>query len=125
VTALAGERPVAVLVEDLHRAGDELCDLLQMLADRVAGPLLLLVTARPELLDQRPDWARPDATSLLRLEALPGAEAEQLTTALLGSGCPALLRELVAEQAEGNPFFAEELIATLADRGVLARRNGD
>jgi class 3 adenylate cyclase len=119
---LTGERPVAVLVEDLHWAGDELCDLLPILAGRVAGPLLLMVTARPELLDQRPGW--PAGGSLLRLEALPVAEAEQLAGVLLGSGCPAPIRELVAERAEGNPFFAEELIATLADRGVLARRNG-
>jgi class 3 adenylate cyclase len=121
---LTAERPAAVLVEDLHWAGDELCDLLQMLAERVAGPLLLVVTARPELLDQRPGWTAPAGASLLRLEALPGAEADLLAGALLGSGCPAPIRELVAERAEGNPFFAEELIATLADRGVLARRNG-
>ena len=48
-----------MLVEDLHWADDELCDLLTMLAERVAGPLLLVVTARPELLDQRPGWAGP------------------------------------------------------------------
>jgi class 3 adenylate cyclase len=119
---LASERPAAVLVEDLHWAGDELCDLLQMLADRVAGPVLLVVTARPELLDQRPGW--PSRGSLIRLEALTVAEAERLVGALLGSSCPAPIRELVAERAEGNPFFAEELIATLAGRGVLARRNG-
>jgi class 3 adenylate cyclase len=119
---LTAERPAAVLVEDLHWAGEELCDLLQMLADQVAGPLLLMVTARPELLDQRPGW--PAGGSLLRLEALPVAEAEQLAGVLLGSGCPAPIRELVAERAEGNPFFAEELIATLADRGVLASRSG-
>ena len=121
---LTAERPAAVLVEDLHWAGDELCDLLQILTERVAGPLLLVVTARPELLDQRPGWAGPAGASLLRLEALPEAEAEQLALALLGSGCPDPIRELVAERAEGNPFFVEELIATLADRGVLARRNG-
>ena len=54
---LTAQRPAAVLVEDLHWADDELCDLLAMLAERVAGPLLLLATARPELLDQRPGWA--------------------------------------------------------------------
>jgi class 3 adenylate cyclase len=121
---LTAERPAAILVEDLHWAGDELCELLQMLADQVAGPLLLLVTGRPELVDQRPGWGQATGASLLRLEALPGAEAGQLALALLGSSCPAPLRELVAERAEGNPFFAEELIATLADRGVLARENG-
>lgn len=121
---LVGERPVALLVEDLHWAGEELCELLAMLVEQVAGPLLVVVTARPELLDQRPGWARSAGASLLRLEALPGAEAEQLALALLGSGCPAQIYELVAARAEGNPFFTEELIATLADRGVLARRNG-
>jgi class 3 adenylate cyclase len=121
---LASERPAAVLVEDLHWAGDELCDLLRMLAERVAGPLLLVATARPELFDQRPGWARARGMSLVWLEALPSAEAEQLIGALLGSDCPAPIRELVAERGEGNPFFVEELIATLADRGVLARANG-
>ena len=124
LTELTSERPAAVLVEDLHWAGDELCELLTMLAERVAGPLLLMVTARPELFDQQPGWAGPAGTSLLRLEALPAAEAEQLVGGLLGSDCPAPIRELVAERAEGNPFFVEELIATLADRGVLARDGG-
>jgi hypothetical protein len=119
---LTSERPVVVLVEDLHWAGDELCDLLAMLAERVAGPLLLVVTGRPELLDQRPEW--PAGGSLVRLEALPATEAEQLVGALLGNDCPAPIRELVAERAEGNPFFVEELIATLAGRGVLTRSGG-
>jgi hypothetical protein len=119
---LASERPAAVLVEDLHWAGDELCDLLAVLAEQVAGPLLLVVTGRPELLDQRPGW--PAGGSLVRLEALPPAETEQLIGVLLGSGCPGPIRELVTERAEGNPFFAEELVATLADRGVLARDDG-
>jgi class 3 adenylate cyclase len=119
---LTSERPAAVLVEDLHWAGDELCDLLAMIAERVAGPLLLVVTGRPELLDQRPGW--PAGESLVHLEALASVEAEQMIGALLGSGCPASIRELVAERAEGNPFFVEELIATLADRGVLSRGNG-
>ncbi len=119
---LSSERPTAVLVEDLHWAGDELCELLQILAERVAGPVLLMVTARPELSDRRPGW--PAGGLVVRLEALPAAEAEQLVGGLLGSDCPAPIRELVAERAEGNPFFVEELIATLADRGVLVRDNG-
>jgi class 3 adenylate cyclase len=121
---LTSERPAAVLIEDLHWAGDELCGLLRMLAERVAGPLLLVVTARPELFDQRPGWARSPEASLVRLAALPEAEAERLAGALLGSNCPAAIWELVTERAEGNPFFVEELIATLVGRGVLARANG-
>jgi class 3 adenylate cyclase len=121
---LTAARPVAILVEDVHWADDELCDLLTMLAGRVTGPLLLLATARPELLDQRPDWARAPSGSIARLEALPSTEAEQLIGALLGTDCPGPICELVGGRAEGNPFFVEELIATLADRGVLGRRDG-
>jgi hypothetical protein len=47
---LTAQRPAVLLVEDLHWADDELCDLLMMLAGRVAGPLLLITTARPGLL---------------------------------------------------------------------------
>ena len=121
---LTAERPVAILVEDLHWADDELFALLTMLAERVPGPLLLLATARPELLDQRPGWVRSPGTAVIRLEALPSAEADQLIGALLGSDCPRSISELVAERAEGNPFFVEELIATLIDQGVLSRGNG-
>ena len=121
---LTAERPVAILVEDLHWADDELCDLLTMLAERVAGPLLLLATARPELFDQRPGWVSSPGAATIRLEALPSAEADQLIGALLGDDCPGPISDLVAERAEGNPFFVEELVATLVDRGVLARENG-
>jgi hypothetical protein len=117
-------RPAAILVEDLHWADDELCDLLTMLVERVTGPLLLLATARPELLDQRPGWVRSPGAAVIRLDALPSTEAEQLIGALLGNDCPRPIRELVTERAEGNPFFVEELIVTLIDRGVLSRRNG-
>jgi class 3 adenylate cyclase len=117
---LAQERPTAVLIEDLHWAEPELCGLLESLVERVQGPLLLLTTARFELLDRRPSWG----ASLIRLEALPPADTGELLDALLGVECPPSLRDLVVERAEGNPFFVEELIATLVDRGVLERRNG-
>ena len=120
---LTAERPAAVLVEDLHWADDELCDLLTLLVERVQGPLLLLTTARPELLDQRPGWAQSAGVLLVRLEALPSTEADQLIAALLGGDCPGPIRELITGRAEGNPFFVEELIATLIDQGVLARQN--
>ena len=56
IDSLAAERPVVILVEDLHWAEDDLCDLLETLVAQVEGPLLLITTARPELLDRRPGW---------------------------------------------------------------------
>ena len=54
------------------------------------------------------------------LEALPPAGAGQLLDALLGVEPPASVRRLIVERAEGNPFFVEELIATLIDTGCAA-----
>jgi class 3 adenylate cyclase len=121
---LTEQQPTAMLVEDLHWASDELCDLLQVVLERVSGPLLVIVTARPELLDQRPGWTRWAGASLVRLKALPSRQAQELVGALLGGDCPGTIRDFVTARAEGNPFFVEELIATLTDRGVLARNNG-
>jgi class 3 adenylate cyclase/tetratricopeptide (TPR) repeat protein len=117
---LVEERPVAILIEDLHWAELELCGLIEMLVERVRGPLLVLTTARPELIDRRPGLAG----AVIRLEAFPPAGTAELIDALLGPECPAELRSLIVERAEGNPFFVEELIATLIDRGVAARRDG-
>ena len=124
VNGLVGERPTVVVIEDVHWAEDDLCDLLETLVSQVDGPLLVLATARPELLDRRPGWAARQNGSQLRLEALPPDGAGRLLDELLGVELPASLREVVVERAEGNPFFVEELVATLIDLRVLRRENG-
>jgi class 3 adenylate cyclase len=122
---LVRERPVVLLIEDLHWAEDDLCDLLDTLVAHVHGSLLVLVTARPELLDRRPAWGGAwRNTSAMRLEALPSTDADRLVSELLGADAPDPIRDLVVERAEGNPFFVEELVGTLIDRGVLTRTNG-
>jgi class 3 adenylate cyclase len=122
---LTAERPAVILIEDLHWAEAELLDLLELLLRAVAGPLLLLATARPELLDQRPGWggARRAATTI-ELEPLSAVEAGQMLEDLLAAQLPEQVREVVVERGEGNPFFVEELLATLIDRGILARESG-
>jgi class 3 adenylate cyclase len=117
---LAQERPTVVLIEDVHWAEDDLLDLLDSLAAQVEGPLLVLVTARPELLERRPAWHR----WALPLEALRETTAGELLDGLVGVELPPQLRTAIVERAEGNPFFVEELLATLIDRRVLRRQNG-
>ena len=122
---LTRERPVVLLIEDVHWADDQLCDLIDSLVAQVSGSLFVLVTARPELLERRPAWGGArDRTSALRLDALPPADTGRLLGELLGAQIPDQIRGLVVERAEGNPFFVEELIATFVDRGVLQRQNG-
>ena len=72
------------------------------------GPLLLVGTARPELLAARPAWGRrPDAATVW-LEPLTRDEASGCST-LVGGDIPADRRADLLDRAEGNPFFLEEL----------------
>ena len=122
---LAREQPLVVLVEDIHWAEEPLFDLLERILREVDGPLLLLATARSELLDHRPSWGggRRNMT-ILGLEPLPGEAAGQLLDELLAADLPTAIREVVVSRAEGNPFFVEELVGSLIDAGVLQRENG-
>ena len=116
--------PVTVVVEDLHWAEPALLELLGKAARDVRSPLLLLTTARPELIDRQPDWgvARGSA-SRLWLEPLSAAEAEQMLAKIAGE-LPDAVRRLVLKRAEGNPFFVEEVLGSLLDEGVLRREAG-
>ena len=122
---LVGEQPAVILVEDLHWADDELLDLLEFLLRGVHGPMLLLCTARPELLDVRPGWggARRIGT-LLELEPLSREDSSRMIEALLATDIPAEMRRLVVAKAEGNPFFVEELLGAWIDQGALALDKG-
>ena len=121
LSELAAERPVVILVEDVHWAEAPLLDLIERLARDVTGPLLLLATGRPDFARR---WdARIDSETIW-LEPLPQDAATALVEALLAAELSAPVRELVVERAEGNPFFVEEVLGSLIDAGVLQRSNG-
>jgi class 3 adenylate cyclase/tetratricopeptide (TPR) repeat protein len=121
---ICSDGPATVVVEDLHWAEPALLELLGKAARDVRSPLLILTTARPELIDRQPDWgvARGSA-SRLWLEPLSAAEAEQMLAKVAGE-LPDPVRRLVLKRAEGNPFFLEEVLGSLLDRGVLRREAG-
>jgi class 3 adenylate cyclase/DNA-binding CsgD family transcriptional regulator/tetratricopeptide (TPR) repeat protein len=119
---LAGSQPLCLLFEDLHWADEALLDLIEFIAARVREvPLLLLTQARPELLEKRPAWGRSlrNFTSLT-LEPLDDQHGRQLALLLCQErGLPADVAEQVAHGAAGNPLFAEEMVATMAERGEI------
>ena len=119
---LVSKRPAVILVEDLHWAEEPLLDLLDGLRREVSGPLLLIATSRPELLEGRPEWgAGGRNTSQLWLEPLSPQDSDRMLQLLIEAELPEQLRELVLERSEGNPFFLEELLATFIDRGLLVQ----
>ena len=113
---LAAAQPAVVLVEDLHWAQEPLLDLLERALDEVSGPLLLVCTARPELLERHPAWGRRRNAETVWLEPLPDADARTLLDDLCSPEVPREVRSLLVERAEGNPFFLEELHANLAEQ---------
>ena len=114
LSGACAERPLALLVEDVHWAEEPLLELLERTIRDVRGPLLVVATARPDL-----EWSggRRNVTAV-ELEPLsPDA------TAALVADFPQPVQELLG-RAEGNPFFIEELSESLVDRGLLEYRDG-
>ncbi|HEU4399874.1 MAG TPA: AAA family ATPase [Actinomycetota bacterium] len=125
--ALARERPLVVLLDDLHWAEPTLLDLIEHVADWSRdAPILLCCLARLELLEARPGWGggKLNVSSLL-LQPLGAADSERLVEHLLGRVALAeAARRHIVETAEGNPLFVEELLGMLIDDGLLVRSNG-
>jgi class 3 adenylate cyclase len=113
---LAAVRPVVVLLDDVHRAGQVLLDLVDYLHAFAGGRLLLVVAARRELLGRWPGRTVGATETVLHLEPLTEAEAAELAAGLLGPDrLPAATAHQVAAWAEGNPLFVEQLLRDLGD----------
>jgi len=124
VEALAEARPLVLVFEDLHWADDGLLDFVDYLADWAGGvPLLVVGTARPELLARRPGWGggKPNALTL-SLAPLSEEETARLIGSLLGRAVQEAGQQAVLlARAGGNPLYAEQYAQMLADQG-LARQ---
>ena len=111
--ALASERPLVVVIDDLHWAEPTFLDLVEYVADFAAAPILLLCTARADLLDARPAWTAPRPNAVvLALDPLTDEDA-----ATLAAGVDDATRGRILDAAEGNPLFVEQLIAFRAEGG--------
>jgi len=106
--------------EDLHWADDGLLDFVDQMADRLADiPVLLVATARPELLARRPSWGGGKANAVtLSLAPLSDDDTARLVHALLErSVLPADVQTALLERAGGNPLYAEEFVRMTSERG--------
>jgi class 3 adenylate cyclase/tetratricopeptide (TPR) repeat protein len=117
---LAAERATVLVFEDLHWADDGLLDFVDSLVDWATDvPLLVVATARPELLARRPHWGGGKTNAAtLSLAPLSEAETAELVHAILErSVLPADVQSAVLARAGGNPLYAEEFARMVAERG--------
>jgi class 3 adenylate cyclase len=121
LAAAASERPLVVVLEDVHWAEPVLLDLIEHVAASLEDvPVLIVALARRDLLDVRPGFGG-DAPRL-ELEPLSGDDSGLLVEHLLGDdGVTAGLTQMVFARAEGNPLFVEELVRMLVDERQIER----
>jgi class 3 adenylate cyclase len=119
--ALAEPRPLVLVFEDLHWADDGLLDFVDYLVDWAGGvPLLVVGSARPELLARRPGWGggKPNAVTL-SLPPLSDDDTARLIGSLLGRPLlEAGQQAALLVQAGGNPLYAEQYVQMLAEHGA-------
>jgi class 3 adenylate cyclase/tetratricopeptide (TPR) repeat protein len=121
---LAELDPLVLVFEDLHWADEGLLDFIDHLVDWAgAVPILVVATARPELLARRPGWGggKPNAATT-SLSPLTEEETAKLLHGLLDRAVlPAEVQTRLLERAGGNPLYAEEFarIAGAAGDGDL------
>jgi len=114
--------PLVLVFEDLHWSSDSLLDLVEfVMQPRGEAPVLTIALTRPELLDRRPGWGggRRNYTAIA-LDPLRDDEIASLVRHFLEAS-PAEVLERVVARAEGNPFFAGELVRALIERADSLR----
>ncbi|HEX7948725.1 MAG TPA: adenylate/guanylate cyclase domain-containing protein [Candidatus Limnocylindrales bacterium] len=119
--AIASRRPLVAIVDDIHVAAPTFLELLDHLLDAVHGsPILLLTTARRELLESRTEWADSHEDESVVLEPLSNDESDAIVGELLG-GLEASVRKRIIGAAEGNPLYVEQITAMLVETGAIRR----
>lgn len=128
----ANRRPLVLVLDDIHWADPSSIDLLvRLLPLAQEAPLLFCIVTRPD--ETAPGWGLVTAArdlvgpalTEIALKPLSDGEGYQLVSNLLEiEAIPAPMRALILRKADGNPFFVEEVIRMLIDRGALVR-DGD
>ncbi len=122
-SAAAEKNTTIILLEDIHWADVPSLDaIVNVLKRQPQLPLLVLSLARPPFFESKPDWGENIPVYVqIDLHTLPIEQSYQLVEQILqkATSVPVTLHDLIVNQAEGNPFYAEELIKMLIDNGVI------
>jgi class 3 adenylate cyclase/tetratricopeptide (TPR) repeat protein len=122
----AANAPVVAFIDDIHWAEPAFLDLIEHILDTSSdAPILLLATARHDLIEEHPQWGDRAASTRLVLRPLGDAAAAQVVSNLLGSAglSPDVVQRIV-QAAEGNPLYVEQMLSMLIDSKALRLEAG-
>lgn len=124
IEVAARRSPLVLVFEDLHWSSDSLLDLVEsIMQPRGDAAVLMIALTRPELLDRRPAWGGGRRNYVaMSLEPLSDDSVAQLVRYMVGASAPQIVDRVVA-RAEGNPFFAYEILQSIRER-VLSLSDG-
>lgn len=122
---MAAQSPILIFLEDIHWSDNSSLDVINHLSQALVGqPVMLVCACRPSLFERRPLWGEGQ-TYHLRIELSPLSRRDSLYLVddILQKldHMPDALREMIVGNAEGNPFYMEELIKMLLDDGVIVK----
>jgi predicted ATPase/class 3 adenylate cyclase len=127
-TAANAKRPSLILVEDVHWADERSLDVLAYLFKSAAKlRLCAICVTRPSLFERRPSWGEGQAYHRrVDLKPLSKVDVRRMVATILGKleAVPQKLKELIVDEAGGNPFYVEELIKMLCEEGVIVKGEG-
>jgi class 3 adenylate cyclase len=121
--AVARERTLVLVFEDVHWGDEALLDFIEHLLEwsRDVG-LLIICTARPEIVQQRPAWREKENATPLDLLPISEQETGELVAELAGDAIPAETATAIVSAASGNPLYAVEFVRMLEDRRLGLHR---
>jgi predicted ATPase/class 3 adenylate cyclase len=124
-TELTLKSPVVLLLDDIQWADNGSLDLIEYLAKLETNlPIFILCTTRPRLYEAHPNWgSKFPLCTTITIKNLDLNASRELVSEILQnvSDLPHDLVETVAKNAEGNPFYLEELIKVLIEDGVIVK----
>src|SRR3954467_4063747 len=129
LTHLATAQPVALIVEDVHWADQATRDLLGFLFTRLAGVRMVVIASyRSDDLHRRhpmrrtlAEWSRLPAVTRVFLDPLAAEDVRDLVRAMYPTGMAESDVDNIVRRADGNAFFAEELMAAAEQCGAGAQ----
>lgn len=126
---LAESTPLLFLLEDLHWADESSLNLFHHFREQGAHlPCVFIGTARPAFLERASEWERQfPGVTILRLEPLREEDSRRLTREILQkvSNLPLSFEEMIVQNADGNPFYLEELIKMFIENGSILKREDE